>query len=269
MKRKKVGLALGSGGPKGLVHIGVLKVLLANNIPIDFISGCSIGAWVGAHYALFQDIVSLEKEMVYDYKEKLWSLFDFSLSGGLIKGDKVSAVIIKRFGKKTFKDLNIPFQTVAVDLLSGKCDVLKGGMLAPAVQASMAVPALFKPVRIGDKYYVDGGIADPVPDELVRNMGADIVISVNLDNCLGKNRFNEKDLSSVAKVSARSLDIIRHNLARATLNSSDVVISPCLPISEYSYWRQYFLGKMGVDLVKLGEKEARKMLPKIKALLNP
>ena len=118
--RKKIGLALGSGGVRGLVHVGVLKVLIENNIPIDYIAGTSIGAWVGAHYALFQDIKKLEEFTVGKRQEKLLSFIDTSFSGGLVKGKKLEKLLNVWLNNSDFKDLKIPLSIVSTDLIKAE-----------------------------------------------------------------------------------------------------------------------------------------------------
>lgn len=266
--KKKLGLALGSGGPKGFVHVGVIKELVLNKIPIDFIAGTSIGAWVGAHYSLFQDVGLLEEYTLGKRKEKAWALFDPTFKGGFVKGEKVAKFLKEWLNDSKFKDTKIPFRVVATDILSGKPKVFSRGEIVPAVQGSMAIPALFKPVQIGKKYYVDGGLSNPVPDDVVHEMGADIVLSVNLDNCLNKKIFTVKNLTSMTAISRRSFDIIRHYLADYTLQDSDFVIRPAVPYFEPTLWKRYFTGKVGEDLVKLGQREARKIIPELKRALK-
>ena len=267
-KNKKLGLALGSGGPKGLVHVGVIRELVKNNIPIDYIAGTSIGAWVGAHYSLFQDVDLLEECTVGKRKEKAWALLDLTLKGGIVKGIKVSKFLKEMLNDSNFKNTKIPFRAVATNLTSGKPKVFSNGNMIQAVQASMSVPALFKPVKINNQCYVDGGLSNPVPDDVVREMGADYVLSVNLDNCITKKGFTAKNSESVTRVSARAFYILRHYLAKYTLQNSDFIIQPRMPYFEPSLWKSYFTGKMGREFVQLGEREVRKILPEIKDALK-
>ena len=129
-KRKKLGVALGSGGPKGLYHIGVIKELVKNGIPIDYLAGSSIGSWVGGHYALFQDIEKLEELTNGRKIEKLISMFEFSFSGGLIKGKKLEQLLDEWLEGARFSDLKIPFRAVATDLMAGVPVVFQTGDLA-------------------------------------------------------------------------------------------------------------------------------------------
>ena len=190
--RKTVGLALGSGGIKGLAHVGAIKALKRHNIPIDYIAGTSIGAWVGAHYAIYKDIKKLETFTLGKKKEKLHSMFELTLKGGFIKGNKVQHLFEQWLEDAEFQNAQIPLRIVATELINGGEIVFSTGKIAPALRASMGVPSIFAPFEYNDMILVDGGICNPVPADIVRKMGADIVISVNLDNYRLKNLFEKK-----------------------------------------------------------------------------
>jgi len=263
--RKKVGLALGSGGVRGLAHVGVIKTLLKHDIPIDYIAGCSIGAWVGAHYALYQDINLLEEFTVGKKKEKIFSFLEPTLRGGLVKGRKIEKLLNTWLGDADFKDLKIPLNIVAADLLSGEQVIFGSGKLSFAARASMAIPGLFQPIRYKDKILVDGGICNPVPDDLVRKMGADVVIAVNLDSFQGSNGFSKKNLNFYS-IALRTMFLMRDYLAKYSMKDYDVAIQPML--AKYSSWVGYFTGDVGQKIVAIGEKETEKMIPLIKEKLN-
>lgn len=257
---KKVGLALGSGGVRGLAHVGVIKTLLKHQIPIDFISGSSIGAWVGAHYALFQDIEKLEEITAGKKQEKLLSFLEPTFTGGLIKGDKLEKLLNNWLNHATFNDLSIPLKMVATDLTNGEPVILDTGALAPAIHASMAIPGLFQPVKNKEKILVDGGICNPVPDEVVKNMGAKIIISVNLDDFRMDDDINKKRWS-LGEITYRTIKIMRHNLAKNSLRNSDFIIEPRL--AKYSSWKQYFTKGIEQEIVALGSKETEKIIPQL------
>ena len=260
VQKKKFGLALGSGGPKGLIHIGVIKELLKQGIRIDCIAGTSVGAWVGAHYALNMDIDSLEELTVQRRLSKLAALIDPTLKGGFVSGDKLQKLLGNWLKNKRFMDTKIPFKCVATDIIAGTEKIFSQGAIVQAVQASMAVPSLFRPVKIKDRFYVDGGIIDPVPDEVVRGMGADIVLAVNLDNCKTKKGFSVKNITSITNVATRSVEIMRHYLAQFGTVSADFIIQPQMKDHEPLIWKDYFLGKFGPELVQTGERETRKII---------
>jgi NTE family protein len=263
-QRKTVGLALGSGGVRGLAHVGVIKTLLKYKIPIDFIAGSSIGSWVGAHYALYQDIERLEEFTVGKKKEKLLSFLEPNLHGGLVRGDKAQLLLNEWLENKEFKDTQIPLRIIATDVIKGNQHIFKSGNLALACRASMAIPGLFRPIKLKGKVLIDGGISNPIPDDLVKRLGADIVIAVNLDY-RGKTTFS-KDYPKLIDLSLRAIDLLRQNLAEYSMQETDIKIQPNL--SKYVKWRDYFLKNNGEDIVKAGARETEKMIPEILAKLN-
>ncbi|HAS80805.1 MAG: phospholipase, patatin family protein [Candidatus Nomurabacteria bacterium GW2011_GWE1_32_28] len=266
-QRKKVGLVLGSGGVRGFAHIGVIKKLLEHNIPIDYIAGSSIGAWVGAYYSLFKDVKNLEEYTLEKKREKFMSFLEPTFSGGLIKGDKLEKLLNGWLNDADFKDLKIPLAIVATDLVTGEAVVFKKGKLATAVRASISVPTLFTPVRIDNKILVDGGLSNPVPDDVVRKMGADIVISVNLDNYVKNEEFLTDKNKSLSNTAIRSINILRYHLSRYSTSSSDFVIEPYTPNIGIKSFRDYFRSNIATDLVKNGEIETEKIIKELKAVL--
>ncbi len=250
---------------RGLAHIGVIKTLIKYDIPIDFISGSSIGAWVGAHYALYKDIDKTEELTVGKKKEKLLSFLEPSLSGGLIRGGKVEALLDGWLGISYFKEVKIPLKIVATDLVRGEPVVFDSGRLGFAVRASMAIPGLFAPIKHGDKILVDGGVSNPVPDDIVRAMGADIVIAINLDNSQGQELFDENNLK-LNKIAMRSAEVMRHYLSQYSIKNADIIIQPKL--KKYSSWRGYFMGDVGSEIVRVGAEETEQFIPHIKKLIG-
>ena len=263
--RKKLGLALGSGGTRGLAHVGVIKVLVKNNIPIDYIAGSSIGAWVGAHYALYNNVEELEFLTDGKKREKLFTFFEPSFSGGLVKGDKLEKLLEEWLGKSSFADLKIPLQIVTTDLIKGEKFVIKKGLLAPAVHASMSIPGLFNPVKYENKILVDGGVVDPVPDEVVKKMGADVVLAVCLDK-FPKMIFDENKELNLRNVLNRSMEIMSFYLSSYSIKMADIVVHP--ELTKYSSWGEYFLKDTSKEIIKIGEREMEKMLPRLIKLLD-
>ncbi|MGN0806769.1 MAG: patatin-like phospholipase family protein [Candidatus Coproplasma sp.] len=182
MKRKKIGLALGSGGARGVAHVGVLKALEEEGIKPDYITGCSMGAVVGGCFAAGMSVDEM-RETVNQIKP--FDLIDvnINLRQSILKGNKMYDMLIHKIGDVRFDNLYIPFQCVASDMLSNKLIVLKEGEVATAVRASSSIPLVFSPVKWEDKLLVDGGVLCRIPVEQVRDMGADVVIAVDvLDN---------------------------------------------------------------------------------------
>ena len=258
LNRPKIGLALGSGGAKGLAHIGVIKALEENNIPIDFIAGSSIGAMVGGFYAAGLDINKIEKIVKDTNWRQIFSLVDPYLRQGLIGGEKVKTFIENYIKGKKFEDCRIPFSAVATNLKTGEIVILNKGEMTPAIRASISLPLIFKPVEINKKMLVDAGLSSPVPAKIVRDMGADIVIAVNLD----KHYYNEKSKHGWYDVANNSLNILRHNLALLNMVNADIAIN--IDVGK-NYWYQFVNGQ---DKILAGEKETNKILPQLKELIN-
>jgi NTE family protein len=175
-------LALSGGGARGLAHIGVLKVLEREGIPVDLLAGTSMGGLIAAGYAAGFDPAYLEQEALRMSRwRKLLPLVDRSLPGlGLVKGERVRDYLASQFGETTFDQLRIPLALVAVDLLSGEEVVLQSGMVAEAVRATVSLPGVFAPFPLDGRLLVDGGLLNNLPVDVVQGMGAEAVIAVNV-----------------------------------------------------------------------------------------
>ena len=184
---KKVGLALSSGAAKGIAHIGVLAVLEREGIPVDFIAGTSMGALIGAFYAAGRTAEEIEEVIVGVNRKKMRSFFDFTLSGqGIIRGERVIEWLRYSIDNADFADLRIPFACVAADINSGEKVVIDDGPVAEGVRASVSIPVLYMPFSWRGRHLVDGGLVDPVPVDVVREMGADFIIAATVTPDKGK-----------------------------------------------------------------------------------
>lgn len=181
--RKTVGLVLGCGASRGWAHIGVIEALEEAGIPIDFIAGCSVGAYVGALYAS-GSLGNLKEFLLKMDGKKIFSYFDvvFPRSGLLDGTRRVQELFSMHTEAQSFEDLDIPLVMVATDLERGKKVVIKSGSLIEGLRATMSYPGLFAPVRRKGRWLVDGGVVDPVPVGMARAMGAEIVIAVDLNS---------------------------------------------------------------------------------------
>ena len=176
----KIGIALGSGSAKGWAHIGVFKALEQLGIKPDVVAGCSIGAFVGAAYAT-GNLSKLEHWVNGFSNWDLVSMMDISWRrGGLMSGEKVFEHAKTMIGDINVEDLDIPFVAVATDLYGGHEVWLKKGPLQDAVRASCSIPGLLSPKRLGDRYFIDGAVVNPIPVNVCRALGADLVIAVDL-----------------------------------------------------------------------------------------
>ncbi len=240
--RPKIGLVLGGGGAKGAAEVGVLKVIEEMDIPIDYIAGTSIGAILGGLYAT-------------GYKaEQLDSLF----RSGLWMTDNVLALLDRLTETDEwvdFDELPIPFRCVAVDFDSQEEVVFRNGNLASAMRASMAIPGVYKPVLRDGKTLVDGGMANNLPVDVVKDMGADIVIAVDLTQNKHKTRdFSLKELTGIGGIFdwiVSRPDWKKYNENRA---AADVYINP--PLKGYN--AASFSYKSIDEMIRIGEQAARK-----------
>ncbi len=189
----KIGLALGSGSARGWSHIGVIHALAEQGIKPDIITGCSIGALVGAAYAK-GDLDPLEEWVRQLRWKEIVDLMDISfMGGGFLKGDNLMQFFMEKTNDIKIEDLDIPYGAVTTDLDTGREIWIQNGSLLDAVRSSIALPGLFTPVKRDGRWHVDGGLVNPVPVSLCRAMGAEIVIAVNLNgDVVGKHR-RERD----------------------------------------------------------------------------
>ena len=180
-RHKRVGLALGSGGARGWAHLGVLQALREKGIEVDVVAGTSMGAVIGSFFAAGREDVLLELARNLDWKRLRPFFWEVTLSrSGLTDGRKLLEEFRKMLGLREFRELDLPFRAVATDLDTGGEVVLSSGNLLQAVRASISLPGLFSPVRVGKRLLVDGGLVNPVPVSVAREMGAQTVIAVDV-----------------------------------------------------------------------------------------
>ncbi len=265
-KKKTLGLALGAGGWKGLAHIGVIKVLVENNISIDYIAGSSAGALVGGLYVALGDIYQVEKiANKLTYRDLISALADPSIVSGVFKGEKVVEFLTKLVGEVNIEELSIPFSAVTSNLLTGQTSPIMKGNLARAIRASSSVPLVFQPITHKGQYYADGAASMPVPVKIVRNMGADIIVAVNLYG----NMFSSNELLNTKRpgpINAAQIahSLLIYNLALANSRLADLEIDPKIP----GLGGDPLSGFVGNSkAIKKGEQAMKKNLSRLKELL--
>jgi len=252
----KVGLALGTGVARGLAHIGVLKALEREGIPVHMIAGTSIGALVGAFYAQGQSIEWMEKLTTDLGSKRLNFLFDPSLpKTGLIRGRKIEQTLKTLMDGVNFSDLKMPFACVATDIYSGEEVVIDEGTVWDAVRASSSIPVILTIIKRDGRYLVDGALVNPVPVSVVKAMGADITIAVNVIHYHEKQRKTEPNLFSVVM---QTLQISSYQLIRASLEGADIVIEPEVDDIGYADFHKT------EECIKQGELAANDIIPEIK-----
>ncbi len=256
--RPKIALVLGAGSARGLAHIGVLQVLLENNIPFDCIVGSSMGAMVGGLYACGTDLYMLDKMIEYIDTS---IFFDIQIPRmGFIADKKVKTLLNLLTKKKNFKDVSIPLSVVATDLLEGKRVVLEEGSVAEAIRASISIPGIFTPVKRDGMVLVDGAVVDRLPVEVARARGAKVVLAVDVTFCAEK----KASVKNALDVIMTSLDIMQRQQFDLIRDKIDVIIQP--KVGDFSP-RDFERSREIVDLGRLAaEEKIEEILQKIKTL---
>jgi len=215
----RIGLALGGGAAKGFAHIGAIKMLEANGIRADVVAGTSAGSVVGALYASGMDPFTLQERAVALDESSLRDVRLFG--GGLVQGQALQDYVNAQVGRQPIDRLAKPFAAVATRLDNGDRVVFVRGNTGQAVRASSSVPGVFEPTRIGSHSYVDGGVVSPVPVDAARQLGADIVIAVDISSKAGG-----ATPTALAGIVNQSITIMGQTLGRQELARADVVIRP-------------------------------------------
>ncbi len=265
--RKKIGLALSGGAARGLAHVGVIDVLHKEGIHIDMIVGTSAGAIMGAIYAWNQDTDKMKEYALDTRWKKLAPMIDPSFPRtGFIKGRKIKNLLSTFIGGNIkFSDLKIPFACVATDIDTGEEVVIDSGSVPEALRASISIPGIFTLVKHEGRYLVDGGLTTPVPVELVRQMGADFVIAVNVNpdvvdrmSNTSLRRVEARKEPNIFQVMMQSIYITTYSLARNSLENADIVIEPSVAHIGAGDFQK------ARELIDLGTQAAKSAIPEIK-----
>lgn len=254
-KFNKVGLALGGGGTRGFALIGVIRAFEEENIKFDYVAGTSIGSIVGAMFSYGMNSHQME-EIVSNIKVKNIRTSKIPLVPS--STDALQKIIVDTVGDIDIEDLKLPFCAVAVDMLSGnEVDIVKGN-LTKALAGSCAVPTVFSAVEFEDKLLFDGGLQNTIPADVLRKMGCDAVISVDINSTRGGGAKSNKYLDLIVA----SVDIMmKSNAIKGYLNS-DIIIKPNL--------KRFKASKTDgmMEMIAEGYRETKKMMPKIKELFK-
>lgn len=254
-KHAKIAVVLGAGAAKGFAHVGVLKVLESNKIPIHMIVGTSAGSFVGSLYAYGFNAFELQK---LSFAIERDDIIDLTIPvNGFIKGEKLEGYINYILRNTPIEKLKIPFYAVTTDIQSGREVVFGSGNTGTAVRASCSIPGIFVPVNISGRMYVDGGVVSPVAVEAARKQGADVIIAVDVSSDVD---------SSVPKGAIetilQSISIMYSKLSTIQLAKADVVIKPKVGyIGSADFSKKH-------EATLEGEKAALEALPKILEIVN-
>ena len=257
--KKKLGLALGSGGSRGIAHIGFLRALEEVGVKPDFITGSSMGAVVGAAYAAGLTVEEIKQAA---FSLRILSILTFTSKRGGVSGTKkMRELLIKYIGDIQFSDLKIPFRCYAVDMISQKLIEFSSGSVIDAVVASASIPVVFHPLEKDGMRLIDGGILERVPVAQVKRMGADIVVGVDV---LG-HRDASEDAPNVLKMLLETIDVIdNYNTARRKEDNKDIIdfwLEPELGnMSQYDLKPMQFAYEKGYELGKAYANDIRKAL---------
>lgn len=251
-KPPRIGLALGGGAARGFAHIGVIQVLEENGIRPDLVVGTSAGSLVAALYASGKN-GSVLGQLADSMDET--AITDWSFPGrGLIRGDALARYVRDHTGGRNIEKLPLPLGIVATDLDNGNAILFQVGDVGLAVRASSAVPAVFQPVRIGAREYVDGGLVSPVPVRFARQMGAEVIVAVDISATPDGNPTGDP-----MRMLLQTFAIMGRSINHFELREADVVLRPKLP------------GVGGADFtarkrsIQAGREAALALLPQLKA----
>ena len=250
---KKIGLALGGGGARGLAHIGVIKALVENGIDIGFIAGSSMGALVGGWYAATKDINSLENIFLDGKKTEILKISKIlkKKSDNQLKNDLVDQILKDNFKDTKIEQCQIPFRAIATDIKNGDEIVLKEGSLSEAVRASINLPIVFNPVSLGDKLLIDGSFSNPLPADVVKEMGAEFIIAVDVSSKWIDFPFKQTGWWQVFSLISNVLSAAEYQLAKPHIENADLILRPT--VLNFGW----FDFGMAPEIIRAGAKETK------------
>lgn len=271
--QRVIGLALSSGGARGIAHIGVLQALEAANIPIDMLAGTSAGSLFGGLYACgksLDEVAGFAGNLVklIELKSGLWDPRLVLPWNGLIKGNATLKYLSKQFNNATFADTKIPFYVVAADVLSGEEVVFENGYVAEAVRASIGMIGIFSPYRLNGHYLIDGGAVNPVPATVLLDKGANIIIASSVIPSLEEERARGRATARRQKnptflgVLTSMMGIMEREIIKTRMYPVDVLIRPKVEVYTAMDYDK------AEDLIRLGREAAEQEIPLLQKLLS-
>lgn len=250
----KIALVLGAGASKGFAHVGVLKILDNNKVPISMIVGSSVGSFVGSLYAYGYDAYALQKIALSIERSDVGEVV--FPDNGFLKGDRLRDFINKQVRNSSIEKLKIPFYAVATDIRTGESAVFNSGNTGMAVQASCAIPGVFQPARFSGASYVDGGVVKPLAVDVARKFGADVVIAVDISSGI-----DSVVPTTTMETIMKSIQIMYSKMSLIPISQADVVIKPIVGFvgsADFSHRN---------EAIMEGEKAALAAMPQINAIL--
>lgn len=253
-KPAKIAVVLGAGASRGFAHIGVLKILELNKIPVHMVVGTSVGSFVGSLYAYGYNPYELQTIAIALQKD---DIVEYTIpDNGFIKGEKLENFINDKVKYTPIDKFKIPFYAVATSIQTGEEVAFGRGNTGKAVRASCSIPGIFKPPIIGDKMYVDGGVVSPVAVEVARRYGADVVIAVDISSSLGSTAP-----TGTIETIMQAVDIMYGKIASIQIKNADVIIKPKVGhVGSSDFSKRH-------EAIMEGEKAAAAALPAINSIL--
>ncbi|OGW39598.1 MAG: patatin [Nitrospirae bacterium GWD2_57_9] len=258
LPKPKIALVLGGGAARGFAHVGVIRALEQEKVPIDLIVGTSVGSLIGAIYA--HDLNSFELEWTAFSLEKE-HIFDFAVLSALtgmgpVKGDRIEEFVRAKIPVANIENLKLPFAAVATDLNRGTRVVLDRGSVAKAVHASSSIPGVFNPVEYQGRYLVDGGVIDNIPISVAREKGADIVIAVDISENVAN--FN---IANLFDVMIQSVNIMFAENVAYKKRDADILIAPAVGnVAMLDFTQKKRCMQAGIEATQRAMPEIRKKI---------
>lgn len=259
-----IGLALGSGAALGLAHVGVLKIIEKEKVPVDMLAGTSMGALIGAFWAVGMTADDI-KDIISEFSKPISNLRLADLTWpkmGLIKGREVRRFLQRKLGDKTFYDVKLPFKIIACDIETREEVIIDKGSLVEAVMASVSIPGVFEPVKIDGRLLVDGGIVNPLPVNVLIRSGAAKIMAVNTLPSVEDAKISGRRAISIFDILVNSIQAPAYLLAKASAQNADVYLHPIyIPAGWYEFYK-------GEEIIRNGELVAKERLDELKALVK-
>jgi NTE family protein len=253
-KQAQIAVVLGAGASKGFAHIGVLKMLESHKIPVNMIIGTSVGSFVGSLYAYGYNAYDLQTIALAIQKD---DVADYIIpDNGFIKGEKLENFVNAKLKYTPMEKLKIPFYAVATNIQNGEEMIFGRGNAGKAVRASCSLPGIFNPAVIGDKYYVDGGVVNPLAADVARRFGADVVIAVDISSSV-ETAAPKGTVETIMK----AVDIMYSKIAASKIKYADVIIKPKVGhIGSSDFSKRH-------EAIMEGEKAATEAMPAINQIM--
>ena len=254
--KPKVALVLGGGAARGFAHVGVLRALEQEKIPIDMIVGTSVGSLIGAIYASNPDSFQLEWTSFELEKDDIFDFSILSSATGPVKGDKLEKFVTSKISARNIEQLKVPFYAVAVDLNTGEPVVFSSGPISKAVRASCSIPGVFTPLSYNNRQLIDGGVLGNIAPEIARQYGANLVIVVSI----GKSIQN-KETGNLVEITLQAIAIMSNKIDSYKIKEADVVISPEVgDVGTMDFMQKKRCMEAGIEAAKKAMPEIKKRL---------